>query len=141
MASRLLISATLLFLFFGLSTDSPCATWYVDASVASSGDGTTWETALQTIQQGINAATDGDTVLVAQGTYVENIGFKGKNIVLTSTDPLDPQIVEKTIVDGNDSGSVVTFTGAENYPCTLSGFTIRNGTAQAGAGICGGTDE
>lgn len=32
-----------------------------------------------TIQSGINAATDGDTVLVNKGNYVENINFNGKN--------------------------------------------------------------
>ena len=117
------------------------ATWYVDDSVTSSGDGTTWQTAFKTIQQGIDSASHGDTVLVAQGTYVENIQFNGKNIILTSTDPLDPVVVAKTIIDGNQSGPVVSFSGGEDESCTLSGFTIRNGSAEIGSGILGGTWE
>ncbi len=113
-------------------------TWHVDASVSASGDGTGWESAFQTIQQGIDVASDGDTVIVAEGTYVENIHFHGKNIILRSTDPLDPRVVENTIIDGNQAGSVVTFDGTENETCLLSGFTITNGSVYEGGGIYGG---
>jgi len=37
-----------------------------------------------TIQQGINAANNGDLVLVTDGTYLENIDFKGKAITVAS---------------------------------------------------------
>ncbi len=115
--------------------------WYVDSSVPASGDGKSWETAFQAIQQGIDAASRGDTVTVAEGIYVENIQFHGKNIVLTSTDPLEFDVVANTIIDGNQAGSVVTFDGTENDTSVLSGLTIRNGKASHGGGICGGTVE
>ncbi len=114
------------------------ATWHVDDSVPASGAGQTWQTAFKTIQQGIDVASDGDTVVVAEGTYVENIHFYSKNITLTSTNPLDPVVVANTIIDGNESGSVVTFSGTEDETCVLSGFTIENGSADYGGGICGG---
>ena len=36
------------------------------------------------IQDGINLAVDGDTVLVADSTYYENVNFKGKAIIVAS---------------------------------------------------------
>ncbi len=118
-----------------------CAEWYVDDSVSASGDGKSWETAVKTIQEGIDEASHGDTVTVAEGTYVENIHFDGKNIILTSTDPLNPDVVATTIIDGSQSGTVVTFSGAEDATCALSGFTVRNGRAVVGAGILGRVDR
>jgi rhodanese-related sulfurtransferase len=87
----------------------------------------------ETIQDAIDLATHGDTVLAYPGIYYENIFFNGKNIVLTSMDPDSPSIVAATIIDGSmpdnpDSGSVVTFAGSETTTCVLTGFTIKNGT-------------
>ena len=112
-------------------------TRYVDGSVAASGDGRSWRAAFKTIQQAIDAAYEGETVIVAQGIYVENIRFKGKNIVLRSMDASEPAMVESTIIDGASRGSVVTFDGTENETCVLSGFTIRNGTGPADSGVKG----
>jgi hypothetical protein len=126
-ALQVLSVCFLMFISPGLLADA----WYVDGSVPRAGDGTSWEKALKKIQAGINKASNGDTVIVAQGTYVENISFNGKNIVLRSTNPADWAIVKQTIIDGNKSGSVVTFTGTEHETCVLCGFTIRNGTGSS----------
>jgi serine protease len=75
-----------------------------------------------TIQQAIDAAAAGDTVLVSPGTYVENITFRGQAITVASEQ--GPAV---TIIDGNRAGSVVTFASGENRTAVLAGFTIRNG--------------
>ena len=51
-----------------VSVSASAATYYVDGSVSSSGDGTSWDTAFKTIQEGIAAAFSSDTVIVAEGT-------------------------------------------------------------------------
>ncbi|MCJ7778467.1 MAG: right-handed parallel beta-helix repeat-containing protein, partial [Sedimentisphaerales bacterium] len=80
-----------------------------------------------TIQQAINDANDGDTIIVSPGRFTENINFNGKNIILTSTDPNNPAIVAATIIDGNRTGSVVTLENGENNEAVLTGFTITGG--------------
>ena len=69
-----------------------------------------------TIQEGINASSDGDTVLVQPGTYVENINFNGHNIVLGSLflTTGDTTYIAETMIDGDSSGPVVTFESVED---------------------------
>ncbi len=81
-----------------------------------------------TIQAGINAAVNGDVVIVAQGEYFENINFNGKAIIVRSTDPNDAVVVMHTIINGGDSGIVVTCTSGEGSNTVLSGFVITGGT-------------
>lgn len=90
-----------------------------------------------TIQGAISAAIDRDEIIVSPGTHFENISFGGKNIILRSTDPTSQTVVAATIIDGNHTGSVVTFSGSELTTCVLSGFTITSGYAPQGGGICG----
>ena len=90
-----------------------------------------------TIQEGIDAANEGDTLLVQPGEYVENIDYIGKNIVVASLylTTGNPEFITSTIIDGDSSGSVVTFEGGEDTTAVITGFTIRNGYAEEGAGI------
>ena len=76
-----------------------------------------------TIQTAIDAAGGGDTVIVRPGIYVENIDFKGKAITVESE-----QGPQGTIIDGNQSGSVVRFQSGEGLDSILSGFSITNGS-------------
>jgi Right handed beta helix region len=83
-----------------------------------------------TIQQAIDAAADGDLVLVSPGIYLEHIDYHGKAITLQSL--AGP---EQTILDGNHNGTVVTFSSQEGSRAVLRGFTIRYGRNVRGGGI------
>src|SRR5215467_11246084 len=86
-----------------------------------------------TIQAAINAANNGDTVLVSPGTYTENINFLGKAITVTSSN--GPKL---TIIDGGGVSSVVTFSTNEGLSSVLSGFTLQNGNAMNTPEVEGG---
>ncbi|MCX8043458.1 MAG: right-handed parallel beta-helix repeat-containing protein [Desulfobacterota bacterium] len=79
----------------------------------------------QSIQQAINAAQNGDTIVVYAGVYSETINFKGKQITVTSA-----QGPSATIIDGNGISTVITFNSGEDRRTLLEGFTIRNGRGQ-----------
>jgi len=93
-----------------------------------------------TIQEGINASSNGDIVLVQPGTYVENINFNGKNITVASLflTTQDETYISQTIIDGNQNGSVVSFISGEEWSAKIIGFTITNGFAQMSASFPGG---
>lgn len=79
-----------------------------------------------TIQAAIVAAQDGDTVLVAPGTYFENINFLGKAIEVRSSG--GPQV---TNIDGALTDVVVQIVSHETTASVLSGFTLTRGLGGA----------
>src|SRR5262245_55631204 len=89
-----------------------------------------------TIQQGIDAAVDGDTVLVTPGVYSETLDFHGKAITVASESGRDA-----TVIDGHGAAPVATFASGEGRTSVLAGFTLRGGRASydtptfAGGGV------
>jgi hypothetical protein len=96
-----------------------------------------------TIQEGIDASTNSDTVLVYPETYYENINYNGKNITVASLylTTGDEQYINQTIIDGNQTGSCVRIMSGEDSTTVLCGFTITNGSGSTyftNGPICGG---
>ena len=83
-----------------------------------------------TIQAGINAASDGDTVLVADGTYTgdgnRDIDFKGKTITVKSENGAATCIIDCQGAEYNEHRGFY-FHSAETSQSILDGFTIQNG--------------
>ena len=90
-----------------------------------------------TIQAGIDAAVENDTVLVYPDIYYENINFNGKDIIVASLylTSGDENYIGETIIDGNQNGSVVIFENDETNAAMLIGFTLQNGFTDYGGGI------
>ncbi len=78
-----------------------------------------------TIQEGIDVAITigSDEVIVATGTYVETIDFRGAAIRLTGS-VADPSL---TIIDGDGMPNVVQCVNGEGPDTVIEGFTVTNG--------------
>jgi hypothetical protein len=74
-----------------------------------------------TIQGALDAAQQGDTVLVSPGTYPENLVI-GKAVSLRSTGG-----ARDTVIDGRHTAAVIIARGTGTERVTISGFTITNG--------------
>jgi hypothetical protein len=96
-------------------------TWYVHP-----------DSALNSIQAGLDSCVPADTVLVGPGIYHESIDWpylKGINLI-SENGP------DTTIIDAQKSGSVIYLSLMPDDSATIiHGFTIRNGDAWQGGGI------
>ncbi len=109
-----------------LSISSMADTWTVDDDGKADFD---------TIQSAVDAATDGDEIIIMQGTYTSEqdghvVNTLGKTITLRSNDPSNPDIVAATIIDGEgERRGIACFNGETNYT-RFRGITISNGYSE-----------
>ena len=98
-------------------------TWYVDVLGTPPGTGTAVDP-FTSIRYAIGEpqVADGDTLLVAPGTYPEALDLMGKTLVLRSTAG-----AAATVVDAGGLGSALTLAGGEGPATTIEGFTFTGG--------------
>ncbi|MFN7143304.1 MAG: hypothetical protein ACK4YP_05975 [Myxococcota bacterium] len=73
------------------------------------------------IGEAVAAAESGDTIHVRPCTYAEDVDFRGKTLVIASTEGS-----ADTVIEGVD-GAVVRAVSGEGPGTTLRGFTLRGG--------------
>ena len=109
-------------------------TWYVDVgNCAAPGTGSQADP-FCAIKAGMDAAMNGDTVIVADGIYTglgnKNLDFGGKAMTLRSANGAG-----SCIIDCEGDGRGFSFQSGETPATVLDGFTITGGYAHGGAGI------
>ncbi|MBN2269708.1 MAG: right-handed parallel beta-helix repeat-containing protein [Sedimentisphaerales bacterium] len=96
-----------------------------------------------TIQEAIDWAEAGDTVILAPGIYTgegnRDVDFLGKAITVRSTDPTDFTIVAATVIDCegslDDRHRGFIFQNGEDANSVISGLTIRGGYEDYGGAV------
>lgn len=109
-----------------------------DSAYSDPGENGTFEHPFDMIQEGIDAALDGEIVFVRQGTYWETIKFAGRNITVTGFAPDEPNAIGPyPVLNARYAGTAVTFCNEEGPDCLLEGFVITRGMGGiAGAITC-----
>jgi hypothetical protein len=121
---------------------SQLATLYVDHDAVpkdpnsddSRRDGTQ-EHPIARIQDAIDVAMDGATIVVRPGVYRENINLLGKKIHLVAIDPADPHAGPCAVIEGAGTGPVVRIGFGGCSDCSLTGFVITKGRGSPAGGV------
>ena len=90
-----------------------------------------------TIQQAMQVASSGDTILIAPGIYFGEFSYQYKDLIIGShfLTTGNHDFISQTILDGNHQERVMTAKYIPDGTGEISGLTLRNGAASSGAGI------
>lgn len=111
--------------------------WYVGELGNNSSDGSL-DTPFLTIQRAVDACTDGDTVRLNTGSYIESVDFNSKDIVLESRayELVDAALIRQTVItSGALGGSCIELIGQDAANLEIKGITFSGGQSQIGGGI------
>ena len=119
--------------------DAPGDPWPRDATLSDPDEDGTAAHPFDRIQEAIEVASEGASIVVQTGTYQENIDLLGKNLTLLGIDPATTTAAPFPVIEAARMGPVVTFSSGEGPDCLLMGFVITRGQGQpTGAILCEG---
>jgi len=107
-------------------------TWHVSVDAETEGDGTS-SSPFRSIQTAIDLSTDGDEILVEDGTYHESVDYSGKSVKIRSVNGN-----KHCIIDGENIRNCIILENDEPETCLLDGFTIINGKGGGTPATSGG---
>ena len=108
-----------------------------DAQTSNPLEDGTFERPFDRIQEALDVAPNGASVIVRPGIYRENINLLGKKIYVTAVNPKNPYAGPCATIEGAGNGPVVRIPPGGGDKCSLVGFVITKGTGQpAGALYC-----
>ncbi len=96
------------------------ASWYVSQFGNDSRDGTLPQGAFKSIGRGIEAAEDGDTVVLLPGSHEGSASINGKAITLRSLNPRDPETAAGTVLV-----SRIYVSDVQSGECSIAGLTLH----------------
>jgi parallel beta-helix repeat protein len=98
-------------------------------------DGTIWyvhpDSSLNSIQAGLDSCSTDDTVIVAPGTYYENLTWPSTQGI----DLVSELGTDTTVIDGSGATYVIGIVTGVHSTTIVSGFTIMNGYGYEAGGI------
>lgn len=105
--------------------------WYVSPAGSDASGAGSPEAPFRTVQRAIDAARDGDQVVVLEGRYAgpgnADLDFRGKAVLVRSRDPEKDAVLRRTILDATGQGVVARFERGEGPGSGLAGFTLIAG--------------
>ena len=95
--------------------------------------------AYSTIQDAVAAASNGDEIVVAPGTYTSTqdghvVNMPDQAVTLRSSDPTNPSVVNSTIIDGQNARRGLYCDSTTSTNTIIEGFTFVNGLGNSDGG-------
>lgn len=123
-SNRMFLTVLSFFIFAGLVN---ATTYYVDPNGDDDANGLSWDYALATVSKAVTdkATSEGDIVVLKEGTHYTEAVIVDANITITGTDPNDWTITKQTIVErGDNKIDQTSLTLKKNS--VITGVTIKN---------------